>query len=395
MAHTTYQIRLETLETVAGNTEEIAQEKIHGGSGYPQLLLVTETHKKNEIVSSTKTIKYGDIHFTLEEQIEEAKMYIRAVATGQEEMQLICSSPGLGKSYLTTQELKKCGIEVSCQNPDNVYAFVQSLWEYRKKPVIVFDDCEKLLRNEAIANIAKQAFGPTRQVVHITKKALENEQLLKKDRDEDEDDFQARRRRYDSNIPRTQFRINCRLIMLSNIDWTKEENVSEKMLVHFRALESRGLDPIWIDSSDDKELFLYTLNLAPRMASDYGVSLSKTQRLIDWLISHRNHLREITPRTVFRLVKKFKNFDETVTSIRSMLMPTRQRSIPEIVPPRFIRQNEWTKATLKVGEAPIPKPVAKPVVAAKKPVTAAKKVPTTKRKAPAKSKGFKKRITKL
>jgi len=326
---------------------------------------------------------------TLSEQIETAKILIKAVATGKKQMQLICSPAGLGKTHLVTQELKKHGINVEPQSPGNPDAFVTALYHHRNKPVILFDDCEKLVRSEAIANKAKMAFGSnTRLVVHQTKEIMANERLLIRDPGEDEDDFNVRKSRHKSNMQPSKFTVKCRLIMLSNIDLTKDENVSAHMQAHFRALISRGLHPYWIEttgtSEKETEMFLYTLDLLPKILKSMRISREKTERAIKWFIEKRNYLDEIVPRVTEHIGMAF-DIEESSRQLEAVLRPLmcyeKQRNIPEIIAPQFVRADVWTPARTKETS---------PLVVS---TTTTKKVPVAKAKAIQKG-GMKKRIKK-
>ncbi len=79
---------------------------------------------------------------SVREQVDMARHAIRAVAQGRKPMQLIGSEPGLGKTYITLQELRRLGIKVENVAPANPSAFVKTLFDHRNDEVLVLDDCD-------------------------------------------------------------------------------------------------------------------------------------------------------------------------------------------------------------------------------------------------------------
>src|SRR5262245_64168185 len=64
-------------------------------------------------------------------QMELAKGAIRAVMRGDKKMQMICSNPGIGKTWTTDKEFRKAGHKISALGniaPQNGFAFCKVLW---------------------------------------------------------------------------------------------------------------------------------------------------------------------------------------------------------------------------------------------------------------------------
>jgi hypothetical protein len=264
------------------------------------------------------------------EQIEAVRHLIRAVGRGDKLMQLICSEPGMGKSYIVKQELRRLGHKVENVAPANESAFVKALYDHKDDPVLVLDDCDALARSERVAWIFKMAFGPDRVVVHHTVEARKNEQA--------DDD------RYNPNIPPQRFPITCRLIWLSNINFTDSTNVKNHMAPHFRAMCSRGLDPFWIDTSDEDDLFRYCIWLGTSGNMFSRMRKPIAEAAVEWFIVNRNRLIEVSPRTLMRAAEYFQQRlgDAEPYMLGRLLSVKQERNLPGMPIPKIIGAGKWT-----------------------------------------------------
>lgn len=261
---------------------------------------------------------------------------------GSHLMQLISSGPGMGKTYIVMDELKKCGMKVSRLVPTGVDAFVKELWDHHKDPVIVVDDCDKLLRSEAVINIAKKAWDKERLVIWPTVQAKNNEKHRVRRRNETDEDFEHRRlNRYDPTIPPPIFKIKSRLIWLTNINCTEEQTLADNMAIHFDALVSRGLGPFHIDTEDKEELFRYILDLATRgnmLNNMPGMNIEKTEKVLAWYVKNRNFLKELSPRSMIKTAESFRsNAEELLQHSVLIKDPSKKRDLSEYLPPVFTK----------------------------------------------------------
>jgi hypothetical protein len=275
-------------------------------------------------------------------QMEIARMAIRAVTHGSKRMQLLCSPSGLGKTTLVLEELRRAGIRAAQYvSPTSASAFVRELYRHRHQPIIFFDDCDKLFRSETIANIAKMAFGPQNLVIFSSVEAIRNAERKT-----------SGSPKYDPTIPPVKFYFRGKLIWCSNLNLTDEKIVATKMLLHFRALLSRGLDPMWIDTNDTVELFEYVVWLATEggMLNKEGFSRAVSEEAINWFISHRNKVTELSPRQLVRAARIIKDFarDETTKQglLGLMLGQDRKQIIPEMSLMENIGRNQWRSKTV-------------------------------------------------
>jgi len=261
-----------------------------------------------------------------------AEAAIRAVIAGRKPMQMVCSRPGLGKTYLVSRELRRGEIKPVFVSPDNEAAFAESLYRQRDQQVIVLDDCDVLARSERVANIFKQAFGPTREVHY------ESKQTLKVDR------FPRPLTDALMLMP-SSFRVDARVLWLSNINFTDDATITDRMTPHFKAMLSRGLDPIWINSDNDTDYFEFVLWLVVErhMLRSHGFRRELTVSALNWFIEHRNHVKEISPRTMVRIADTCKQHpDESDRDLMLSLMLASKplRQIPGM-PAMKIAGHEW------------------------------------------------------
>jgi hypothetical protein len=270
---------------------------------------------------------------TVRDQIEGIRHVIAAVGRGDKMMQLIGSNPGLGKTFIVEQELRRLGIKVELVAPDNVAAFTKALYDRRDDQVVVLDDFDALARSERVASIAKMAWGPTRTVVRHTVEARKNTT-----REETGDD------KFDPTIPPGNFTIRCRLIWLSNINFRDPANVKKHMAPHFRALCSRSLNPLWIDTGDEEDLIRYVVWLGTEGNMFCNLKKDIAERAIEWFIQHRNNLTEISPRSLVQVadILRRRLGDAEPYLLKQMLSREDQRRLPEMPIPRCVGAGKWT-----------------------------------------------------
>jgi hypothetical protein len=261
------------------------------------------------------------------DQLDAARHVIRAVAQGHKPMQMIGSEPGLGKTYITLQGLKALGIRVENVAPANDAAFVKTLYDHRNDEVLVLDDCDALARSERVAGIAKMAWGLSRLVIRDTVEARKNALA---------DDCKR-----DPTIPPPRFEVRCRLIWLTNIDFTDPANVEKHMAPHFRAMCSRGLHPIWIDTSDVEDLFRYCVSLVTdeNMLRNLQLRKPDAEKAVAWFIENRNYLKEISPRCLVHIATLIQGRSEQL--LRTLRYDQPKRNIPAMRAPRIIGAGKW------------------------------------------------------
>ena len=177
---------------------------------------------------------------------------LRQVCRGHRTACACDGPPGLGKTHtlktITSEENKLLRLVSTTAG-----GLVQMLYRYKDIPVVAFDDFDKALRNEATANIVKQATAPepVRRITHQTVTAINN----------------AARNNPKDHIAPPVFSVRCGLVMLTNVDMTDPKTIDKAMREHVRALADRGLEFIHI-SRDPRHVIDYVADLAPTIFPD-------------------------------------------------------------------------------------------------------------------------------
>lgn len=222
------------------------------------------------------------------------------VATGKKIMQMFCSDPGLGKTETVLDVLARNNQDAHYCSPDTVQGLCQDLWMHRDTTYFI-DDCKKLAKNEALANIGKMAWGPQRLVIvpYNLRISLNEKRRLAGDP------------RYDPNTPPPEFRLG----QYHGLLWNDNDNYADpavrKHLANgFAALVSRDLDPLWVPS-EQQDLLNYTiwmivngmLRRHRQMArpGEGGFSLAHQQDVLEYICTHGRRLKELTPRMAWLL----------------------------------------------------------------------------------------------
>lgn len=232
-----------------------------------------------------------------------AEQAVDEVLTGKWPMKMICSDPGMGKTEMVQRKLKKHGLNYHPCSPSTVAGFCHDMWNH-KNEAFFLDDCDALARSEPCMNIAKKAWGEQHLVVcPSTKEILKNEERKLADDD-----------KYDPRIPDPVFKLGNKfsLIWCSNKNFENVDGVLGNNLVgDFRALISRGLDPLWIPN-DPQSKFDYVLYkvAAERLLRghaigrhDGGFSLAHQNDVIKFFCEHARYMKEISIRSVLKLAK--------------------------------------------------------------------------------------------
>ena len=109
---------------------------------------------------------------------EDLKTYINMVIKGQQPSLLVTGSPGVGKTFLITKQLKEAGLEsgrdyIHVKGRSTAAGMFITLWENNGK-IIVFDDCDSVFQSADAVNILKGALDSysTREISWLVGKPL-------------------------------------------------------------------------------------------------------------------------------------------------------------------------------------------------------------------------------
>jgi hypothetical protein len=265
-------------------------------------------------------------------------------------MCMVCSDTGYGKTHEAKKILRMLGIAFAEVNPKTDNALVQVLWGFasgavlvkgRRVVVIIVDDVDALARNETPSNLMKSAFGAERKIIFETPAALRNEQ-----RRIDESPH------YRKEIAPPQFNVPVRLIWLSNVNWT-DPAVFGSTPEHFKALVSKGLDPLWIPNDaehDGLAVFQYAHWLATegKGLRSLGFPYEVARDAIAFYVNNVQRLIDICPRRLTQIAEVIRsnvNPGERDLRLRSMLRPDAQR-------PKLILPHTWSQVLLWSHDPP-------------------------------------------
>ena len=231
--------------------------------------------QKTSFQDVVKSINRNKVHKSYELYKRRLKLTLERKTAGH--LLFVGGGAGIGKSYAVFTTAKELGIEPERIRPANPQAFVEDLAEAAKlrKPVIILDDVGSILTSSQTAELIKMGWDRNRT---ITWRNLNTERP-------------------------TQFKINSVLVWLSNANLTKE--TPPAMRANLDALESRGGHQIWIEGSD-KDKLDYTVWLATEggMLKKLFVSKKSSEDAINYFITNRNRLKEISPRTLGNIAKE-------------------------------------------------------------------------------------------
>lgn len=88
---------------------------------------------------------------------EDLKTYVKMVIEGKQPSLLITGSPGVGKTYLVTEQLKESGAPfIHIKGRSTAAGMYTALWENNGK-IILFDDCDSVFGSDDAVNVLKGA----------------------------------------------------------------------------------------------------------------------------------------------------------------------------------------------------------------------------------------------
>lgn len=225
----------------------------------------------------------------LRERFDILKDMTAAVKAGDVRAMIVTGPPGVGKSFGVQEVLEKDDMFAALGNRPPKYEFVKGamsavglyakLYEYsRADEVLVFDDCDSILLDDLSLNILKAALDSSKKrMIHwnTDSRSLRQE-----------------------GIPHS-FEFKGGAIFITNL---KFENVrSKKLQDHLAALESRchHID-LGMDTEREKVLRIKQI-VADGMLNDYALSNIMKQLIVDFVMSNRERLRELSLRSVLKI----------------------------------------------------------------------------------------------
>lgn len=217
---------------------------------------------------------------------ESMELLVNSVADGITKSLLVAGHAGIGKSYTVKRTLE--------QNINSNFLFVKGyvkatgifklLYENRfEGQTIVFDDADSVFADEVSLNLLKGALEltKTRRISWLSEKEFITED--------------------GESIPR-YFDYEGSIIFLTNLDFFDMIARGNKLTPHLQALESRS---IYLDLKikSNRELLTRIKQVVEEstILSDRNISKSEEVKLMEYLTSNVERLRELSLRTVEKL----------------------------------------------------------------------------------------------
>lgn len=109
---------------------------------------------------------------------DDLKVYVKMVIEGKQPSLIVTGQPGIGKTYVVTQEMEKSGLKkgddyMHIKGRSTAAGMFISLYENRNK-IIIFDDCDSIFKSQDAVNILKGALDSydERQISWLVGRAL-------------------------------------------------------------------------------------------------------------------------------------------------------------------------------------------------------------------------------
>jgi len=265
---------------------------------------------------SLEQIKVSDsavAHETDEEIVERLrgrfevlKDMTQAVKEGTVRAMIVTGPPGVGKSFGVEEVLSKEDLFNALGQRKPKYEIVKGamsaiglyakLYQYSEKGnVIVFDDCDSVLLDDLSLNILKAALDSSKK---RTISWNTDSRMLRQE-----------------GVP-DRFEFKAGAIFITNI---KFENVrSKKLQDHLSALESRcHYIDLQMDTEREKCLRIKQIT-EDGMLDSYDFEGNEKEEIIDFIMTNRSKMRELSLRTVLKIADLRKS------------MPTNWQSVAEV-----------------------------------------------------------------
>lgn len=230
-------------------------------------------------------------------RFEVLKDMTRAVKAGTVRAMIVTGPPGVGKSFGVEEVLSRDDLfdQIGQRKPKyeivkgamSAVGLYSKLYQYSDKGnVIVFDDCDSVLLDDLSLNILKAALDTSKKRTiswNTDSRVLRSE-----------------------GVP-DKFEFKAGAIFITNI---KFENVrSKKLQDHLAALESRcHYIDLQMDTEREKCLRIKQIT-ADGMLDSYEFEPEIKDEIIDYIMTNRANMRELSLRTVLKVADLRKSFE--------------------------------------------------------------------------------------
>jgi len=247
----------------------------------PKTELKSGDAKADEIDKTIAEYKYGDPKTIF----NDLRRYVKMVINGTQPALLVTGSPGVGKTFITADEIKKAGLEkgkdwVKVKGKTTAAAMYISLYRNNGK-LIIYDDCDSVFKDDNAINILKGALDSEESERDITWEVAR----------EIKDPTTG------ETVPRS-FNFNGRVIFLSNLPQKKIDP----------AIKSRAFVLEVALSPDD--MVKYIEELMPKVMPEEPMSLKNGALNTIKSVAAVNKKVQLNMRTLLKAIKILKNVDD-------------------------------------------------------------------------------------
>lgn len=225
--------------------------------------------------------KYGDPKTIF----NDLRRYVKMVINGTQPALLVTGSPGVGKTYITGEEIKNAGLEkgkdwVKIKGKSTAAAMYISLYRNNGK-LIVYDDCDSVFKDDNAVNILKGALDSEeseRDISWETAKEIKDPAT-------------------GEIVPRS-FNFKGRVIFLSNLPQKRVDS----------AIKSRAF--VLEVALSPNDMVKYIEELMPKVMPDEPMSLKKGALNTIKSVAAVNKKVQLNMRTLLKAIKILKNVDD-------------------------------------------------------------------------------------
>lgn len=202
---------------------------------------------------------------------------------------VISGAPGVGKTYLFEKELQKAEDEGQITSFLHVKGKMSPLFLYEtlynnreEGSIVLLDDTDSVFEDPTALNILKAALDTSSGWVSWGS---------------------TTRYLADNDIP-ANFQFNGSIVFITNYDFDRMINANNKMAPHFKALASRTtyLD-LKIHTNLEIMLRVQQVALDSGLLESKGISVDVAKEMIQWMWDNYNTMRELSIRSLLKLVE--------------------------------------------------------------------------------------------
>jgi len=218
-------------------------------------------------------------------QYERLEFFIKHIAEGQLRALIVSGPPGVGKSYMVKQHLRKYESEPhrSLHGKITPLSLFDALYKQREqKQVLVLDDTDSIFKDPDGQNLLKAAMDTTlvRQVDWASSTTL-----LKA-----------------MSLPES-FKFAGSVVLITNVGFDS----NKKMSVHLKAIKDRSF-PLVIGSDDQKTKFAMVVYMVERqdMLRAFNFSANEKAMLLEYVHASLDKIQHLSLRQIMKLAELYR-----------------------------------------------------------------------------------------